>query len=128
MRPAARVDSALLRQMSCAAPRSQHELVTLHDQVESVPGGKPESVPDSLGHDDAAGPVKANCATHDDILPWRVLLENGIGSGTRSKVCAVRTGLGRALSRRSAPRRASSFLYRRGSGSLIPHNGYGVGE
>jgi hypothetical protein len=71
-------NSALLLQRSCAAPRSQRELVTLHDQVESVPRGKPESVPDSLGHDDAAGPVKANCATHDDIVPWHVLFENGI--------------------------------------------------
>ena len=85
-------DSALLLQRSCAAPRSQHELVALHDQVESVPRGKPESVPDSLGHDDAAGPVKANCATHDDVVPWRVPLENGIESGTRCKVCADWTG------------------------------------
>jgi len=84
-------DSALLLQRSCAAPRSQRELVTLHDQVESVPRGKPESVPDSLGHDDAARPVKADCATHDDIVPWRVLLENGIEPGTRCKVCADRT-------------------------------------
>jgi hypothetical protein len=71
-------DSVLLLQRTGAAPRSQRELVTLHDQVESVPRGKPESVSDSLGHDDAAGPVKANCATHDAIVPWQVLFENGI--------------------------------------------------
>jgi len=71
-------DSALLLQSSCAVPRSQRELVTLHDQIESVPRGKPESVPYGLGHDDAAGPVKANGATHGDIVPWRVLLKNGI--------------------------------------------------
>jgi hypothetical protein len=78
-------DSALLLQRSCAAPRSQRELVTLHDKVERVPRGKPESVADRLGYDDAARPVKADCATHDDILPWRVLLENGIQPGTRWK-------------------------------------------
>jgi hypothetical protein len=71
-------DSALLLQRSCAAPRSQRELVTLHDQVERVPRGKPESVPDALGHDDAPGPVKADYATHNAIIPWRALLENGI--------------------------------------------------
>ncbi len=75
-------DSALLLQRSCAAPRSQRELVPLHDQVESVPRRKPESVPDSLGHDDAAGPVKAHCATHDAMVPWHVLFENGIGVGS----------------------------------------------
>src|ERR1700730_15685720 len=55
-------DSALLLEGSCAAPRSQHELVTLHDQVESVSRGKPKLVPHSLGHDDATGSVKAHSA------------------------------------------------------------------
>ena len=82
-------DSALLLQRSCAAPRAQHELVTLHDQVERVPGGKPESVADGLGHDDAAGPVKADYPTHDDIVPWRVLLANGIESRSRCEVCKL---------------------------------------
>src|SRR5438477_480531 len=70
-------DAALLVQRCCAAPRSQHELVTLHDQVEGVPRGKPESIPDRLGYDDAAGPVKADSATHRAILPWHMLFPNG---------------------------------------------------